>query len=151
MDGVRRLGRELSCGPMRIAVPHAPRDRRVGFRQLLEHRDAVHWRQVEPAIGRRQENAKKAGVGEVAREIFRQPSGCFDTIALRDNTRLEVAGSCKKGSAIDRIVHSYPPMLSVKPLSFDEVKYALCVSDILLLAFINQLSLPPPRAMSGSR
>ena len=109
MDGVPRFGGELCCGPMRIAVPHAPRDRRVGFRQLLEHGDAVHWRQVEPAIGRRQENAKKAGVGEVAREIFRQPSGCFDSIALRDNTRLEVAGSCKKGSAIDRIVlHHYP-------------------------------------------
>jgi hypothetical protein len=55
-----------------IPVPHAPCDRCIGFRQLLEYGDAVHWRQVEPAIGRRQENAKKLGVCEVMREIFGQ-------------------------------------------------------------------------------
>ncbi len=53
MNGMRRLWGELSCGPVRIAIPYAPRDRRVGFRELLEHGDAVHWCQVEPAIGRR--------------------------------------------------------------------------------------------------
>ena len=105
MDRVRRLRRELRRDPVRVAVPHAPRHRGVGLGQLLKHRDAVHWRQVEPAIGRRQENAKKTG----AREILRQPTGCFDSFALRDNTRLEVAGSCKKGSAVRRIVHRYPP------------------------------------------
>ena len=109
MNGIRRLRGELSCGPMRIAVPYAPRDRRVGFRQLFEHGDAFHRCQVEPAIGRRQENAKKAGAGEVARKIFRQPSGCFDSIAPRDNTRLEVAGTCKEGSAIDRNVPHHSP------------------------------------------
>ena len=93
---------------MRIAVPHAPCDRRIGFRQLLEHRGAVHWRQVEPAIGHRQENAKKPSAGEVAREIFRQPSGCFDSVALRDNARPEIASSRKKGGAVRRIVHHYP-------------------------------------------
>ena len=108
MDGVRRLGRKLSYRPMRVAVPHAPRHRRIGFRQLLEYRDPVHWRQVEPAIGRRQENAKKAGACEVACEVFRQPSGCFDSIALRDNPRLEVAGSCEKRGTVGRIVHHYP-------------------------------------------
>ena len=107
MDGVRRLRGELSSGPMRIAVPHAPRYRRVRFRQLLEYRDAVHWRQVEPAIGRRQENAKKSSSGEVARELFRQPSGCFDSIALRDNARPEVASSCKKLGAVRRIVRHH--------------------------------------------
>lgn len=40
----------------------------------------------------------------VAREFCRQPPGCFDSIALRDNTRLEVARSCKKGSTTGRIV-----------------------------------------------
>ncbi len=107
MDGVRRLRGELSCGPVRIAVPHAPRDRGIGFRQLLEYRDAVHWRQVEPAIGRRQKDAKKPGAGQIAREIFRQPSGCLDSVALRDNARLEVAGSRKKRSAVRRIVHCH--------------------------------------------
>lgn len=53
VNDVRRLRGELSSGPMRIAIPHAPRYRRVRFRQLLEYRDAVHWRQVEPAVGRR--------------------------------------------------------------------------------------------------
>ena len=63
MDGMRRLGGELSCDPVRITVPHAPRDRGIGFRQLLEYRDAVHRRQVEPAIGRWQEDAKKTAMG----------------------------------------------------------------------------------------
>ena len=114
MDRVRRLRGELCGDPVRVAVPHAPRHRGVGFGQLLKHRDAVHWRQVEPAIGRRQENAKKTGACEIAREILRQPAGCFDNFALRDNTRLEVAGSCKKGSAVRRIVHRYPPNPAVK-------------------------------------
>jgi len=100
MDGVRRLRRELSCGPMRIAIPYAPRNRRVGFCQFLEYRDAVHRCQVEPAIGRRQKNAKKPRAREVACEISRQPSGCFDSVALRDYTRLEIAGSCNKSGAV---------------------------------------------------
>src|SRR5215471_14468473 len=107
MNGVRRLRGELSSGPMRIAVPHAPRYRRVRFRQLLEYGDAVHWRQVEPTVGRRQENAKKSSSGEVARELFRQPSGCFDSIAFRDNARSEVTSGCKKLGAVRCTVRHY--------------------------------------------
>src|ERR1051325_1283790 len=115
VNGVRRLGRKLRSGPMRIAIPHAPRDRRIGFRQLLEDRNAVHRRQIEPAIGCGQRNAKKPGSCEVACEIFRQPSGCFDSVALCDYTRLEVAGSCKKSGAVGRIVvHDYPPNTAMK-------------------------------------
>jgi hypothetical protein len=104
MDGVCRLSKELSCGPVRIAVPHTPRHRRIGFRQFLEDRGAVHRRQVEPAVGRRQENAEKPGACEVTCEIFRHPSRCFDSIALCHNTRLEFAGSCKKRRTVGGIV-----------------------------------------------
>jgi hypothetical protein len=76
---------------MRIAVPHAPSNRRIGFCERFEYCNAVHWCQVESAIGRRQENAKKPGGCEIACEIFRQPSVGFDSIALCDNPRLEVA------------------------------------------------------------
>jgi hypothetical protein len=74
MNGVRRLGRELRRSPVGIAVPDAPRDRGIGLRQFLEDRDALHRRQVEPAIRRRQENAEEPGTGQLAREIFRQPA-----------------------------------------------------------------------------
>ena len=52
------------------------------------------------AIGRRQENAKKSSSGEGTRELFRHPSGCFGSVALRDNARPEVASSCKKLGAV---------------------------------------------------
>jgi hypothetical protein len=44
MDGVRRLGRELRRGPVRIAIPHAPRDRGISLGKLLEDCDALHRR-----------------------------------------------------------------------------------------------------------
>src|SRR5215813_14070792 len=107
MDGVRRLLGELGGGPMRIAVPHAPRYRPVRFRQLLEYGDAVHWCQVEPAVGRRQENAKKSRSGEGTRELFRHASGCLDSVALSDNAPPEVASSCKKLGAVRCIVRHH--------------------------------------------
>ena len=69
---------------MRIAIPYAPCDRRIGFRQFLKYHEAVHWCQIKAAINCRQENAKEPRACEFAREIFRQPPGCFDRIALRD-------------------------------------------------------------------
>jgi hypothetical protein len=92
MDCVRRLGGELSCGPVRIAFPDAPRDRRIGFGQLLEYRNAIRWRQVSVTLSRGlptcfasvhispmldsavsgwQEDAKKPSMGKFARKIFR--------------------------------------------------------------------------------
>ena len=117
VNGVRRLRRELGRGPMCIAVPDAPRDRGIGFGQFLEHRDPLHRRQVEPAIGGRQEDAKKAGTSEVAREMVGEPAGGLDHVALRHDALAELLCGRKQIAAGCRIPHhSLPRFLRLRDL-----------------------------------
>ena len=105
VNGVRRLKRKLRRRPVGIAVPDAPRDRGIGHRQFLEHRETLHRGQVEPAVSGRQEDAKKAGAGQFAREIFGEPAGRLDRVALRDDPLAELSRARKKIGALCRIAH----------------------------------------------
>jgi len=92
VDGLRSLGRELGDRPMRVAVPHAPGDRCVRPRQLLEYFHRLHRRQIEPTIGLGQEYAEKPGTGQILRDVFRYPASGLDTVTLRDDAGPERAG-----------------------------------------------------------
>ena len=105
VDGPRRLRRKLRGGPMRVAVPHAPCDRGVRPCQLLEDLDPRHRSQIEPAIGRRQEDAEKPGTSKVLREVFRQPASGFDYVALSDDAGPEPAGDFEQRNTSFRIGH----------------------------------------------
>src|SRR4029077_16049757 len=118
MNGMRRFRRELSRSPVRIAVPDAPRDRGIGLGQFLEDRDALHRRQVEPAICRRQENAEEPSTGQLAREIFRQPAGCLDRLTLRQDARPELPCRREKLDAVCRVPHLCLPRAFGCPRNF---------------------------------
>jgi hypothetical protein len=60
-------------------------------RQLLQNLDSRHRGEIEPAIGRGQEDAKKSGAGQFSRDILRQPASGLDTVALRCDAGPECA------------------------------------------------------------
>jgi hypothetical protein len=77
---------------MRVAVPHAPCDRSVCPRQLLEYFHRLHRPQVEPTIGLGQGNAEKSGTSQILRDVFRYPASGLDMVALRYDAGPECAG-----------------------------------------------------------
>jgi hypothetical protein len=91
VDGSRSLRRELGGDPMRVAVPHAPCDRGVRPRQLLENLHRLRRGQIKPPIGLGQENAEKSGTGQILRDVFRYPASGLDMVSLRDDTGPERA------------------------------------------------------------
>jgi len=105
MDGTRDFGCELDGRPMRVAVPHAPRDRRVGARQLLIDLERRHRFEVEAAIGFGHKDPEKTRSGQLLRQVVRQPPAVLDALALRQNARPERARGFEQRGAGNRIGH----------------------------------------------
>ncbi len=71
VDGAGGLRGELRSGPVRIAIPHAPRDRCIRPREFLEDRQRIGRREVKAPVCRWKEDAKETIARQVARKIVR--------------------------------------------------------------------------------
>src|SRR5215472_17482297 len=77
---------------MHVPIPNAPRNRRVSPRYLLVDVDSLQRRQVQPAVGSGQEDAKEPGVGKVPRQSLRQAPAGLNAITLSENPRPKGTG-----------------------------------------------------------
>src|SRR5215471_183008 len=72
---------------MHVAIPNAPRNRRVRPRQLLVDVDSLHRRKVQPAVGSGQEDAKQPGARKLPGQFLRQTPARLNAITLSKNPR----------------------------------------------------------------
>jgi hypothetical protein len=105
VNGARCVGGELGRDPVGVAVPHTPRHRGVGARQLFENLQALCRSEVEAAIGLGQEDAEEPGVCQLACNLFRQATRRLDAVALGKNARPERASEPKKRNLTVPVSH----------------------------------------------
>ena len=130
VDRSRSLGGELGGSPMRIPVPHAPRDRGVRPSQLLENLQRFHWREIEPAIRFAAEKYEKIRRGL----ILARSSGSRRDASMRRLPPESGAGSCGQPPEANYrfLLRAWPPSVNQIPDRSKRLLFALSAAALIL-------------------